>query len=154
MSRWAELNGEVSGAPVSSPASGITESPAGHQDPPIPVSDGYQPGLIDLDAAVQRLRSAYRGGNAHFVNLAKAEKLLAVALGSVPLTNENVAQLWLAIGYQFKELKGDRSLNASDVLPAELRWAQTAICTYANTRGVAIRTPAVFTVLDDLAFRF
>lgn len=122
--------------------------------PTIPVADGFQPDLIDLHAAFGRVAAAYKGQNAFFVHQARADALLKVALGDVQLDNEAVVQIWLAVAYHWKgDLHGGPDRKGSDVLPIEARWILCSICTYLNSRRLGVRTPTIFTPLDDVAFR-
>lgn len=122
--------------------------------PAIPVADGFQPDLIDLHAAFSRVAAAYKGQNAFFVHPAKADALLKTALGDLELSDEHVLQLWLAIGYHWKrDLNGGPDRKGTEILELEAREILCASCVYLNSRRLGVRSPNIFTPLDDAAFR-
>jgi hypothetical protein len=112
--------------------------------------DGFQRGLIDPEAAVARVVAA---GYDALPKGCSDTNILRVALGDVPLDDKSVAQLWLTLGYWFKEVLGGGPKEGSKIMPAPARWIIACICGYANPRHIEIRDPNIFTFSDAVAFR-
>jgi hypothetical protein len=112
--------------------------------------DRFQRGLIDPQAAVDRVVAA---GYKEIPKGASDSNLLQAALGDVPLDEESVGQLWLTLGYWFKEKFGGAPAKGSNVMPGPARWIMACICGYANPRHTKIISPNVFTFEDSAAFR-
>jgi len=153
---WNEVGDEptsaVSAVPPASLAPGLQTAqaePVGTCEPK--ESDGFIRGLVDPEAAIQRVIDA---GYIAIPRGATDDKLLQAALGDVPLNDESVKQLWLAFAYDFKErLGGGTRKTGSDIMPAPARWILACVCSYANPRQLQIPTPNIFTVFEDVAFR-
>lgn len=134
------------------PESNSSKTPAASPSD-APIADNFQPGLIDLPAAIRRVGLLFTDFSA---NPSRADIVLKTALNPLEVTHENVIQLWLAIGYRWKkELGGNSGLNTkgTDLLSQAERIVLCAVCTYLNTRHLPVRTPTIFTPLDDVAFR-
>jgi hypothetical protein len=112
--------------------------------------DGFQCGFIDPQAAVDRVVAA---GYKEIPKGASDSNLLQAALGDVPLDEKSVGQLWLTLGYWFKEKFGGAPAKGSNVMPGPARWIMACICGYANPRYIKIISPNVFTFEDSAAFR-
>jgi hypothetical protein len=115
--------------------------------PPPKELDGYERGFLDAEVMVKAVREAFPTRPA-----ADDTQILKVALADVSLNERSAKQVWLTLGYWFKE-KLNCVSKFSESAPPQAIWIQTALCFYANSRKIDIPTPDVFTFLDDIKFR-
>jgi hypothetical protein len=111
-------------------------------------NDGFQRGLIDPEAAVARILAA---GYRQIPRGADDPKLLQVALGNIPLTDDTARQLWLTLAYYWKETLGGKQ-NGSDIMPPASRWILACLCHWVNTNHIQIHNPSCFSFADSIAF--
>jgi hypothetical protein len=118
-------------------------------EPPPKISDGFEPGFLDPIASVARVVGHYGSTRPRWTPL-ENERLLQVALGSIPLDAHSVVQLWLGLSYDFKTRL---NFDESSVFPQSL-WITAAICQYVNTRHIYVPRANCFTnVIEEVSFR-
>jgi len=109
---------------------------------------GFQRGLVDPQAAIDRVAAVYRA----MPRGADDPKLLELALGDNTLDETTVMLLWLSFAYWYKEV-----LNAagagSDIMPQPARWIMACCCSFINTRHIAVPAPSGLSSAEYVAFR-
>jgi hypothetical protein len=118
-------------------------------------SDGYEPGFLNLNEAIARVRLKHADKQPPNTN-SHNDELLRTFLGeSIPLDAHSARQIWLSLANEFKKRGGSFEKTFTSLFPQQAAWVQTALCSFSNRQNYDIGSPSpnCLAIMDEIGFR-
>ena len=119
--------------------------------PKDPVPDGYDEKFINVGDCIDRVTNTY-STPPRYTDL-ENQRLLETFLGdSTPLDEHSARQIWLHLSAEFKARCGSYEKPFTKIFPQVIVSVQTALCEFANSRGIKLPNSNLLSIGDSIGF--